>query len=81
MVDEEIILRFFALNALLDKYRTPLKRFLNEYMNSLKDSASDGIEALTDQVRRDSFREWRCSTITFRVPDYRQQGKARLPNR
>lgn len=46
MVDEEIILRFFALNSLLDKYRTPLKRFLNEFMSSSKDLASDAIEAL-----------------------------------
>jgi hypothetical protein len=46
MVDEEIILRFFALSSLLDKYRTPLKRFLNEYMGSLKDSGSDTIDAL-----------------------------------
>ena len=31
MVDEELILRFFALREALDVYRTPLKRFLNDY--------------------------------------------------
>ncbi len=46
MVDEEIVLRFFALNDLLDKYRTPLKRFLNEYMNSSKDLDPDSIANL-----------------------------------
>lgn len=36
MVDEELILRFFALRAGLDKYRTPLKRFLNTYAEDAK---------------------------------------------
>lgn len=36
MVDEELLLRFFALNRDFNIYRTPLKRFLNEYMDSMK---------------------------------------------
>jgi hypothetical protein len=32
MVDEELVLRFFALSAGLGTYRTPLKRFLNDFM-------------------------------------------------
>src|SRR5262249_10881252 len=38
MVDEEAILRFFAMRAGLDTYRTPLKKFLNEYMNSVRNA-------------------------------------------
>ncbi len=37
MVDEELILRFFSLYFGLDQYRTPLKRFLNEFMDKFKD--------------------------------------------
>ena len=40
MVDEELLLRFFALRSLLGSYRTPLKRFLNDYMGSVQ-AASD----------------------------------------
>jgi hypothetical protein len=32
MVDEELILRFLSLKAHLGEYRTPLKRFLNNFM-------------------------------------------------
>lgn len=46
MVDEELILRFFALRANLDKYRTPLKRFLNNYMDGVKKSAPEGLTTL-----------------------------------
>lgn len=36
MVDEELLLRFFALHEHLAEYRPPLKRFLNEYMGSVE---------------------------------------------
>ncbi len=36
MADEELILRFFALREGLGEYRTPLKRFLNNYMSKVK---------------------------------------------
>jgi hypothetical protein len=35
MVDEEAILRFFAMRKGLGFYRTPLKKFLNEYMGAV----------------------------------------------
>lgn len=41
MVDEEMILRFFALNRDYEIYKAPLKRFLNEYMQSVKDEDAD----------------------------------------
>ncbi len=43
MVDEEAILRFFAMRSKLDIYRTPLKRFLNEYMSSMRRADSTAI--------------------------------------
>jgi hypothetical protein len=46
MVDEELILRFFALREGLKDYRPPLKRFLNEYMNSIKDAAPGKLKNL-----------------------------------
>lgn len=36
MVDEEAILRFFAMREKLEVYKTPLKKFLNEYMGSVR---------------------------------------------
>ncbi|WP_407193660.1 DUF262 domain-containing protein [Bradyrhizobium sp. STM 3566] len=36
MVDEEAILRFFAMRERLNTYKTPLKKFLNEYMSSVR---------------------------------------------
>jgi hypothetical protein len=36
MVDEELILRFLALEDRYPRYQPPLKRFLNEYMFSVK---------------------------------------------
>jgi hypothetical protein len=37
MVDEELILRFFALRDSLRNYRPPLKRLLNQYMDDHRD--------------------------------------------
>jgi hypothetical protein len=43
MVDEEAILRFFAMRAGLGVYRTPLKKFLNEYMGSMRHATEKQI--------------------------------------
>lgn len=44
MVDEELVLRWFAMNDNLSNYRTPLKRFLNEYMDKHKNESVDWLE-------------------------------------
>jgi uncharacterized protein DUF262 len=44
MVDEELILRFFALHAGLDRYRTPLKRFLNDYMGRVRHADAQTLD-------------------------------------
>ena len=36
MVDEEAILRFFAMRAGIGVYRTPLKKFLNVFMAQVR---------------------------------------------
>jgi hypothetical protein len=38
MVDQELVLRFFALLDGYPEYRPPLKRFLNEFMESVRDA-------------------------------------------
>lgn len=43
MVDEEAILRFFAMRAKIANYRTPLKKFLNEYMAATRNSSEEQI--------------------------------------
>jgi hypothetical protein len=44
MVDEEAILRFFAMREKLGTYRTPLKKFLNDFMAEKRNSAPEQIE-------------------------------------
>jgi Protein of unknown function DUF262 len=46
MVDEELILRFFALRQDLADYRPPLKRFLNSYMGTAKDASPVALSRL-----------------------------------
>lgn len=46
MIDEELILRFFALHENLKAYRPPLKRFLNTYMQSAKDADDEYVSFL-----------------------------------
>ena len=48
MVDEELILRFFALRTHLDAYRTPLKRFLNTFMSEARESTTAQLTAYAD---------------------------------
>lgn len=43
MVDEEAILRFFAMHEKLGSYKAPLKKFLNEFMASKKMSSKEDI--------------------------------------
>ncbi len=43
MVDEELILRFLAFRARYDNYRAPLKRFLNEYMDSVRNASENDL--------------------------------------
>lgn len=43
MVDEELVLRFFALRDLLDDYTPPLKRRLNDYMDKHKNPGEDWL--------------------------------------
>ncbi len=45
--DEELILRFFALYFACDKYKKPMKNFLNYYMNSNKDLSKNSKDDLT----------------------------------
>lgn len=42
-VDEELILRFFSLHERLGIYRTPLKRFLNDFMGSVRNAGEGDI--------------------------------------
>ena len=44
MVNEEAILRFLAMRERLGTYRTPLKKFLNDFMSEKRNSAPEQIE-------------------------------------
>jgi hypothetical protein len=82
MVDEELALRFFALNASLSDYRPPLKKFLNDYMRSVKDAGPSQLKA-----RRTEF----ITTVTlirdvwgssaFKITDGQGKATERSPNR
>ena len=44
-VDEELVLRWFAMHDELGKYRPPLNLFLSNYMNSHKDEDAEWLDA------------------------------------
>jgi hypothetical protein len=46
MVDEEAILRFFAMRDGLGTYRTPLKKFLNDFMAKKRNADENEIQQL-----------------------------------
>lgn len=48
MVDEELILRFFALRGRLGTYRPSLKRFLNNYMGDVQKLDPGGIAGMRE---------------------------------
>jgi hypothetical protein len=52
MVDEELILRFFSLHSGLGTYRTPLKRSLNNYMDSVRNVNRDEVADLRRTFER-----------------------------
>jgi len=52
MVDEELILRFFALRELLPAYRPPLKRKLNDYMDQNRNPSQEWLEERREVFRR-----------------------------
>ena len=47
MVDEELVLRFLALREQLSTYRTPLKRFLNNFMATKQNFDDDALASAT----------------------------------
>ena len=49
MLDEELILRFFALATNYSNYRPPLKRFLNNFMSSVRHNNAAKI-AISEQL-------------------------------
>jgi len=52
MVDEELILRFLSLKAHLGDYRTPLKRFLNDFMQEKRNAEEEEIDRLRIEFNR-----------------------------
>lgn len=82
MADEEFVLRFFALGAGLRDYRPPLKKFLNEYMRSVRD-ADDNVLAelkgLFDATVARVDAVW--GSNAFKVTDASGRSVERSPNR
>ncbi|HXA54084.1 MAG TPA: DUF262 domain-containing protein [Solirubrobacteraceae bacterium] len=82
MVDEELALRFFALNASLSDYRPPLKKFLNDYMRGMKDAGPSPLTALRAEFVTTVTRirdVWGSSA--FKVTDAHGKATERSPNR
>ncbi len=59
MRDCELILRFFALNARLEKYRPPMKKFLNEFMRDNRNPSS------TELIRLDRLFDETISKVNL----------------
>jgi hypothetical protein len=82
MVDEELVLRFFALRAGYAKYRTPLKRFLNSFMSDNREMPETQI-----QEHRHTFEQainYISTTLggsAFRISDAAGTPYEKTPNR
>lgn len=82
MVDEELTLRFFALHDNYSKYKTPLKQFLNEYMESKIDAKAKELERLRELFERTINRVHRLvGDNAFRLTDKNGDLVERLVNR
>ena len=51
MVDNELVVRFFAFSDRLSSYRPPLQRFLNDYCASQNQKSAQALEADADRFR------------------------------
>jgi hypothetical protein len=82
MVDRELVLRFFALQSELEHYRTPLVRFLNDYMRSNRNPTNDWLDE-----KRALFRDTVdlvsdiLGSSAFRVTDQRGHPTERTINK
>lgn len=83
MVDEELILRFFALRDRLAQYRPPLKQFLNDYMAEVRQREDE--DELADLAvlfeRTASLVAQVLGRAAFRQLDASGQVVDRAPNR
>jgi hypothetical protein len=82
MVDQELVLRFFALRDRLPQYRTPLARFLNEYMQDNRKPSNDWISDKTN-LFQETMRLIHdvMDDTAFRVTDVNGRPKERVINR
>ena len=79
MVDQEAILRFFAMRSGLETYRTPLKRFLNEYMSANRNVAEEQINNLRATFTSASDKaKYILGASAFRVGDDNDVNRALL---
>ncbi|HEY6344889.1 MAG TPA: DUF262 domain-containing protein [Bryobacteraceae bacterium] len=82
MLDEELLLRFFALAREYDKYRPPLKRFLNSFMSSVRHSDENAIASFTDLFGRTIQRVSEAlGMAAFRLVDARGNAQEKTINR
>jgi Protein of unknown function DUF262 len=68
MVAEELVLRFLALHDGLERYRPPLRQFLNSYMRGRRHERIDHDEGIFVQNCLDTVIEV-FGTAAFRLPD------------
>lgn len=82
MVDQELILRYFALRDRLPQYRTPLVRFLNEYMADNRNQSDNWLSS-KEKLFRQTMRLIRTvmDNTAFRITDTAGHPKERVINR
>ncbi|MFC2018720.1 DUF262 domain-containing protein [Chloroflexota bacterium] len=82
MAEEELILRFFALKDNYSSYKAPLKRFLNEYMDSNKNADVAFLEDLQSSfIRTLTAVNSVFGAAAFRVTDTQGHPTERALNR
>lgn len=82
MVDEELVLRFVALHSGLEKYRPPLRRTLNNYMDTNRKMGQARLTALTESFGAAChFMSAVFGESSFRIIDRRNHPTERNINR
>jgi Protein of unknown function DUF262 len=82
MVDEELVLRFFALRAGYAQYRPPLKRFMNAFMSENREMNEDQLGLLRQTFEKTiGHISAALGSSAFRVSDAKGNPYEKVTNR
>src|SRR5262249_13127338 len=82
MVDEELLLRFFAFRRRFPEYRPPLKRFLNEFLEDSDNASDESLEECRAVFHSTMQKiDWLLGASAFRLSNEQGVPTERVINR